>query len=75
MADDKITPAAGDKPAVGSGPKGRKYTFKGIAPRNPKVSNIYGNVKIKPWAMTDEEIDALLKRVPELARLWTVTSA
>jgi hypothetical protein len=50
--------------------KGRKYIWTGIKPRNPALYNQYGSVKIKPWAMSDEEIDALLKRHPELGRLW-----
>lgn len=48
----------------------RKYVWQGIRPKNPKIFNQYGSVKIQPWNMTDDEIDALIKKHPELARLW-----
>jgi hypothetical protein len=51
-------------------PPGRKYSWGGIVPKNPKIINQYGNVKIRPWSMTDDEIDAVIKKHPELARLW-----
>ena len=67
---DKATPAV-EKPAVVKA-AGRKYTYKGKKQINPAVFNQYGSVKIKPWSMTDAEIDACIKKHPDLARLWTV---
>lgn len=52
-------------------PADRKYTWHGITPRNPATYNQYGNVRIRPWAMTDDEIDACIRQYPDLARLWT----
>lgn len=75
--DDDKNPAAGEKPVVpAAGAKAsRKYTWPGKTPRNPAIANIYGSVRIKPWAMTDAEIDTLLLSRPDLARLWTVTKS
>ncbi len=71
--DDDKNPAAGEKPVAPTPPAkaARKYTWTGKTPRNPAIANIYGSVRIKPWAMTDAEIDTLLLSRPDLARLWT----
>lgn len=48
----------------------RRYKWNGITPKDPKIFNQYGTAKIRPWSMTDDEIDALIKRHPDLVRLW-----
>ena len=53
-------------------PKGRKYTYLGKPVSNPKVVMHADNIKIKPWSMTDDQIDKLLSHRPDLARLWKV---
>ena len=55
-------------------PKAR-YKYEGVKPKDEKIFNLYGthgaaNIKLRPWAMTDEEIDAVIARYPHLARLW-----
>jgi hypothetical protein len=67
MSDEKDK---GTPPVVPPAPKGRKYTYLGKAYANPKVKLTIGSITLRPWAMTDEEIDKLLTKQPQLARLW-----
>lgn len=49
----------------------RKYKFLGSVPKNPMAYNLYeGNVKLQPWVMTDEEVEATIATHPHLARYW-----
>ena len=64
--EEKLTP-----PEV-KAPKGRKYTYLGKRYLDPKVVNDYNGVRIRPWDMTDEDIDKLLATRPDLKRLWRV---
>ena len=79
MADEKEKTGneAGSKAATESKEltRPRRYKWHGIEPRNPKVFNLYGTLKLRPWAMNDEEIDATIKLRPDLARLWTKVTA
>lgn len=49
----------------------RKYIYKG-KPRAEHHISIFGQARIRPQYMSDEEIDKLLKKHPKLARLWDV---
>jgi hypothetical protein len=62
------TPATPVTPTPKAGE--RKYSWSGIQPKNPDIYNLYGNVKLKPWSMTDAEIDKCIELHPDLARLW-----
>lgn len=53
-------------------PPARRHLWEGIRPKNPAVYNLYGALKLRPWAMTDDEIDALLRTRPDLGYLWKV---
>lgn len=52
-----------------------RYKYNGREMKNPRVYNRYGSLKLRPWAMTDEEIDAVLIKRPDLKHLWTVIEA
>lgn len=73
---DQINPEQTLKPTqpIDVEPKGkakeRKYLYKGKVHKNPKVFLLAGNRKIRPWSMTDDEIDKLLITAPQLAKLW-----
>lgn len=69
MADEDKKVEAAKAPAEKT--PARKYIWNGIRPKNPALFNDYGGgAKIKPWSMTDAEIDALLATRPDLGRLW-----
>lgn len=48
----------------------RRYTYLGKSYPDPNVHITIGDIKFRPWAMTDAEIDKLLERAPALRRLW-----
>lgn len=70
MADDKEKVPT--EATTSSPPKtgGRKYVYLGKVPTNTNAVLQLDTVRIKPWSMTDDEIDKLLARRPDLARLW-----
>ena len=70
MDPETPTPPAKKEEVKPAAPGARKYKFNGKTPKNEKVMHQYGNTKLRPWAMNDDEIDALIKRRPELSHLW-----
>jgi len=54
--------------------KRRRYRYKGKALKGDTTYNRYEvGPKIRPWAMTDDEIDKCIEKYPALARLWDKT--
>lgn len=66
-APAQVIPKAKARPPV------RKYLWHGMQPTDPRIYNDYGGVKIRPWSMTDDEIDKLLLTHPHLRRLWQLS--
>lgn len=59
------------KPPVTPAKSGtRRFTYDGKVPANKKKVLLVGHEQIKPWEMTDEQIEAFIKRHPGQADIW-----